>query len=530
MVVLYHDEAKVHFKKLLGSYAIDVIEFEIPCLTLGFNDRCSKSFKVRHLEREEVIFQWNMNEIKYSINKTKFVKREWDPLIFFKKTNYTFTFSIFNCNPFINLKDGRAITGTEIDLAKEMTKGFRVKYLMTGKNIADPWAYTREMVENGQTDMAGCSQYITNLWKHPNVDFTVNQNQICMTFLVPKAVLLSPYSFLFQTFQISVWLINIAAVVLFSMLLIFFFGLLHNIRELDCNKVFISLMRVYTAGGISMKSNTNNIVTYSKSFFMCLLLHSFLISIYYSAGLSSMLTSPRLSKHINTFEDMAALKITYQEYDDPFKKEFEMNSTLYHIFANLFQKGRREDTTLDGTEAIIVKTLENSFVTDVEGFDTEKLKKFKPLKECIGNYYMGFAIQKNSPFGKRFNTIATRMAANGIMTKWLKDQIFYNKKSQDPFFTTYFHETKHATINSERLFGAVIFLTIGYVIAIIIFILEIVNNRVRVKDIERDIDIASDEVLVVLEGATVVDKSRENMDVDDTMDKIDILEENTPWP
>lgn len=343
--------------------------------------------------------------------------------------------------------------------------------------LGNPWGHVLELVETRQVDMAGCSQFMKNLWKR-HVDFTLNQNQICNTFLVPKAQPITSFTFLIDPFNISVWFVFF----LFCLIGYLIFMIRHRQvmkmlkKKPQYGLVFLSFVRLYTFGNVHIfwKSFTNMSL---KFCFVCFLIHSLLISTYYNAGLSSRLAIPSLTKQINTLQDMATYGITFQEWTNV-KTEFEfINSTLFLQLAKLHRDGDRAATPLDGTTAITVKTLANAYVTDLDGFDLNQLQKYKALKECVGNLYMGLVLQKNSPFKKKFDKIAARIMQSGILTKWLMDRLYSKKKVQDSFFNPYVNNMKFSIITADRLSGGFTLLFIGYVVSAIVFVLEIFYTK-----------------------------------------------------
>lgn len=201
------------------------------------------------------------------------------------------------------------------------------------------------------------------------------------------------------------------------------------------------------------------------------------MSTYYNAGLSSKLAIPSLTRQINTLQDMVAYGITFQEWSN-IKTDFEfINSTLFSQLGKLYKEGERASTPLDGTTAITVKTLENAYVTDLDGFDLKQLQNYKALKECIGNMYMGLVLQKNSPFKMKFDKIAGRIMQSGILTKWLMDRLYSQKKVQDSFFNSYVSNMNFSIITADRLSGGFTLLVAGYVVSIIVFVLEMFYTR-----------------------------------------------------
>lgn len=132
MAILYNGKAPVRFEELLGLYAIDVMEFEI-----NYNEHMEfMGCRVVRLYDDKVLFQWKHPQPDYYIDPDNFSYRSWDMQKFFKTTNYKFRFSVFNCEPFIYIQDGKLLGGTEFNLAQAMTRGFPVEFVFTNKKIS----------------------------------------------------------------------------------------------------------------------------------------------------------------------------------------------------------------------------------------------------------------------------------------------------------------------------------------------------------------------------------------------------------
>lgn len=125
MVFLHPGQIKIHFEELLGIYALDVVEFEV-----YFNPDLEKHYKITEFDSGEVLFQWNSTEKSYLIDRAKFVRKQWNPDNLFIRNNYTFRFAVFNCDPFFNFDEAGNISGgLEMNLAREMIKGFPVRFV-----------------------------------------------------------------------------------------------------------------------------------------------------------------------------------------------------------------------------------------------------------------------------------------------------------------------------------------------------------------------------------------------------------------
>lgn len=132
IVIVYEGTAQIHLQELLGLYAMDVVEVEMPGDVLRLR-------RLR-LSGSRVIFQWNLQERGFFLDEAGFGVDEWEPKAFAQKFNYTFRFAVFGCEPFILAHKKRIRGGPEINLALEMTKGVPLRFVFpdttTGEEIS----------------------------------------------------------------------------------------------------------------------------------------------------------------------------------------------------------------------------------------------------------------------------------------------------------------------------------------------------------------------------------------------------------
>lgn len=247
--------------------------------------------------------------------------------------------------------------------------------------------------------------------------------------------------------------------------------------KLDYSNAVISLVKIYCAGGISSFDLTWQSC---RLFFLSILLHSFLLVTYYSARLSSSLAVIRYSRQINTLQDVVDARLPILEFTDLKEDLTVINSFLFHQLDQLYTNHIKTGDN----PALAVRTFENSYVTSLNQVsDPRKLTGYKALKECLFNNYIGFPLQKNSPFKNRFDAVAKRILEGGIMTKWVRDVIWSNRKKQDKFFSTEILEVGNARITPARLLGALQTLLVGYLVSSFVFVIEFLLGRINVNKI-----------------------------------------------
>lgn len=126
-------------------------------------------------------------------------------------------------------------------------------------------------------------------------------------------------------------------------------------------------------------------------------------------------------------------------------------------------------------KAVLVKTLKNMYVCDIENLSQEKRKPLKVLGECFGNYYTVFVMQKNSPYTEIFNRYSHLFTQHDLLKYWYKISI-KEYKAQEILFRTYLRE-EESLIDLSKLQGSFYYLAISHFFSVLVFLLEIAFNR-----------------------------------------------------
>lgn len=89
------------------------------------------------------------------------------------------------------------------------------------------------------------------------------------------------------------------------------------------------------------------------------------------------------------------------------------------------------------------------------------------MRECAINIPVSIGLEKNSPLRSRFDKLLRRIIESGLVGKWLKDSIkeFESSVEEPP---------QEALMDLKKLYGALIALSIGYLLGAIVLIAEII--------------------------------------------------------
>lgn len=437
------------FDPIIDSYALDIIMIEVN----------AGEVHAKHIS---------------NLNSDAIEPSTWIP----KKTFYV---SAFHCTPFfyINEKDN-ILGGFEFQFIETALQNFAHSYKILNESSLvkdqDNWQMVRETVAQKETDLAGCSPWHASL-NFSLVDATYPLRQNCLTALVPKPQLLPSYTFILQPFSLVLWL------AIFFILFIFVLVLSQATKiykiigksyfyKKDYAIIMIDLLRLLSLGGLR-KMPYSNQYTFRIIFLMWLVVCVY-NSTYYSAGITSSLSNPKVTRVITTLDDMVNYNIRWDEI--PFLKDsFEKSdSQVLKKLATLSTQ------ILDKNVAKFTKQICNFYLTDTESLDSNQRQSLTVLKECFGSYYVVFVVKKHSPFTKILNKHEARLFEQGILDFWLKN-ISYFEHSNSFFKSLYsdFGDNINIFIDLNRLMGAFYMLLVGHFVAFLVFMLE---NFVRKKN------------------------------------------------
>lgn len=124
--------------------------------------------------------------------------------------------------------------------------------------------------------------------------------------------------------------------------------------------------------------------------------------------------------------------------------------------------------------AIFVKRLGNDYVTDTERFQNVS-KYLSCMNDCIAQYFIVFAIQKNSYYKDIINKRLTGLLQSGIIGHWQTDII---NKYRITYMNDFFGGNKNEknepfSLSISHTKGAFLLLISGLVLSKIIFINEV---------------------------------------------------------
>lgn len=99
------------------------------------------------------------------------------------------------------------------------------------------------------------------------------------------------------------------------------------------------------------------------------------------------------------------------------------------------------------------------------------------MKDCVINMPISIGLQKNSPIKPRIDKYIRKVLEAGLIRKWLDDVMQPTLNAEVP--TTL--ETTKALMNMQKFIGAIVALSIGYFISLIVLGVEVMHFHYAVK-------------------------------------------------
>lgn len=444
----------------------------------------------------------------------------------FINTNQTIRISVFNCTPFVYLTKENAIAGgTEIRLAKEVTKGLPVKFsLVQTTDKWGLWAASLKTLEQNTRDLSLCAQFLPQAAEY-NLDFTDPFTQMSLTFLVPKPNLMDQHTYIFQPLHLKSWLIFFFFMVYLSGALSFtnyVYGKLGVRNGLLTENLYstnnISLLKnpilaknIFSTENFSFKqqlldsfflswrffclSPPNFHYSNTKIIFKILMVASYvnsmMLSTYYNAGFTSILAFPRYTEPISTIQDMIDKNIYWggtdwsavgllRHYNNSKAREIRRRFVLETNVTKMKWNIKKNNY------AMIAKHVENIYVsnevTTYQSNASERVfirSKMKVLSESIDSFGVIIPLRKNFPFTNIIKRRVQRIMESGLMLHWYGDvQRKFNETFDGSYFKTFGGDSfKGKPLNLIKVYGLFYILGLGFGLGLICFVGEVFKGK-----------------------------------------------------
>lgn len=88
------------------------------------------------------------------------------------------------------------------------------------------------------------------------------------------------------------------------------------------------------------------------------------------------------------------------------------------------------------------------------------------MKECTIKMPISIGLEKNSPLKAEMDKLLRRIIEAGLISKWLSDSIQKLDFSDE-------EDTQDALITLKKLYGAIVALSIGFLMGLLVFLVEL---------------------------------------------------------
>lgn len=422
----------------------------------------------------------DINKMEYFSKK---YQHQWIPNKILRKYNRTFSVVYFNCPPFAKLDNkSNFSSGIELQIIKETLKDLPIEFVFLEQIdglIRHSHSESIKLISHNKYDAAVCAHWINKLLTEFNVTRTNAYILNCINFLVPRPQLLPDYSFIFQSFQATIWSLYFATVLTSIYAPQIGLKLICHVQQVD-SSYSIAIIRLLSLGGVTrfpyLKFSTVRVLLVTLS------MYSLLLSIYYCAGLATSLRFPRFSNKLNNIDDMLDNNLKWTDSSATNFFQIWMNQTRIPKLVKLAKNFECFQSSSKGNELIrqkkyglIVQTCAGKSIKYVmysEILEKDNRNILKMIHEDIACFYITLPLRYNSPYLEIFNQAYSKYTEYGFIKYWLQRYVNTRKYSyMNLFFRTYSDEVRQY-ITLEKLHGVFYFLLAGHGLAGVVFLFE----------------------------------------------------------
>jgi hypothetical protein len=438
---------------------------------------------------EKVIRQNGTFSAKY------LTKEKWRPEKVLKKYGFNFSVIYFDCPPyFLSHKNYSVYEGVEMEMVKVMTRNWPVnyKFVEAETNTNNVFLNSFTNIINNKGDLATCSHFRQRT--HPEMERSYPYSRLCLTFLVPKPVLLSDITFVVQPLKLSLWIAYFATLIIVSLLL----KPMETLSSRDdtktlttylCEDVFqsiISVLRVGSSGSMIRIPESHQVAARVLS--IVLLVFCMLVSTYYSAGLTISLRFPLYSYSIDTLEDFVEHDVKWQTTQNFSFLKYYWENVQTRIIVEISKRFVLASDTPEAMKrlnekkyALLVGKLDGTdadFLMFADKLDDYGRKHMTTMSDGgMGCFYASFPLRINSPFLDSIDKFIFDILELGFVNYWYKEFV---RKPKYKYMKVFFQKPlpeNFRTINLSKMQGSIYFLLLGHFFAILIFFFECLLQR-----------------------------------------------------
>ncbi|XP_075228173.1 putative glutamate receptor [Lycorma delicatula] len=390
-------------------------------------------------------------------------------------------------SPYSILRPNGVVDGIEVRIFKEFVRMYNASWSIVTDD--KQWGYifpngTSEGILGAVADDradVGCAAVF--MWYDPHLflEYTAPYIRSGVTCLVPRAKKLPQWLLARLPFSVPTWILLVISLFMSTAVMYTFHRVAHILVR-EHQKLTIGDYAVKTIGLLTSQTISRNhfrppyrqLLTWFHMYF-------FLISLYYSTGLASVLTIPRYEKQINTVEDLIESGLewgaTHNIWVFSILRAQNNLKTLKSRFVTLtFDELKARSTKRNFAYAI--ERLPGGNLAIGDYVTEEAINELVVMNSDLYYEYCGLALHKGSPYLENMNSMIRSLSNAGIIYYWesevshlylsAKIQMGVNKEIHDKLVAS-----TPVTLKLIHLNGAFVLLIIGLATSIFVFLVEI---------------------------------------------------------
>lgn len=473
------NDISVVFKQLYSFNIFNVsvitqfLKSDVPSIVLPDHTKC----KFCDITKEMLIFI-NCNEINNKFNvevlnsKIKYVSNA------ISLHSYNTTIMLEKHAPFAFFKIKDSIDteeGYEGIFLNKIKNRYNVKYVenihneIIGSNIHNVSSVILRRVFYGEYDGV-VGGLILSAERKQALDFVYPHLFDYFVVIIPRSPIIERWKSTLYSFSITVWILISIVTLLFSI-----FALILNIfiKQRDKCGVFVSVLGYFFGNSHQIRSNSNTrIALISWSIF------TWLLCSYFQSKLSSVFTRPAHQSQIGSLDDISEQRYTlyinrasYWFIENTFGKKPSEVFTDIKICNNMLEC--LHHVSMGGKRVTISSNLhflyyESSFRDE---YGEQKLYK---LPKPYFSFWFSIYMRRGHPLVKSMRSLEMSIIESGLLGKSILD-LHFNISVKKHFYKN----NKINSISYKDMEGIYYILLIGWLLSTIIFILELVNHKLK---------------------------------------------------
>ncbi|XP_069675757.1 ionotropic receptor 40a-like [Periplaneta americana] len=353
------------------------------------------------------------------------------------------------------------------------------------------------LLSEGTADVGIGSMY---LWYHKYLyfDYTFPYSRSIVTCLLPKPHLLPGWKIPTLPFNVNIWKSIFASLCLSAAAIYFvskvsrkYLGDQHCRNELSILDVFFQTWRLLVLQVPNLKRE-DSIHAPLRLLISWLVVLFSLLTAMYSGGLASVLTVPRFEEPIDTMYELARSGIIWAAPHEAYIYSIKDSEDYYlqEVTRN-FRVLTREalvKTSLSGDKGIAVERLTADHYVIDKYINETSISNFRIMKHKVYWGYNAMTARKSSPLLESMNRVIHKLVDSGIVLYWEGEvsRTYMSQRSQQAVrqseaINTAGFEPK--TLRLTHVQGPFVLLALGLIVAISVFILELLSFNVFRKPV-----------------------------------------------